>query len=384
MATKSPSARQPKKGLSYSEWRTYRFRMRRVARDMTSRRAVMKCGTSHYDRFASPPDFRSVKILEMNGRARIDGTIHCKNPWECPTCAEVQSRSASELLRQAVNQNRRAGGGSLTVTLTLPHEAGDALRPMQRHVAEAWGFVQSGAPWIRHAARLGIVGVVRTLEITHGPNGWHPHLHVLIFTANPLDASQLAQCQDFLYQRWARAIGKPNKLTGVRYGEPSRARGVVVRATRRADYLGKWGATEEMLAKQYKAGRAGHRNPWQILRDVVERGGARDRWLWREYCTAMKGAKQLTFSRGFKTRFALAVQVAGTEQLELGGLLVAEIEGNTWNQVFNDRPRLCGRLLELAESGLSPPHLADWIEEMVTKIIDQSSALWSQPLPAVA
>ena len=28
---------------------------------------------------------------------------------------------------------------------------------------------------------LGIVGTIRSLEVTCGPNGWHPHLHVLIF-----------------------------------------------------------------------------------------------------------------------------------------------------------------------------------------------------------
>ncbi|MCP4961098.1 MAG: hypothetical protein GY925_17765 [Actinomycetia bacterium] len=30
-------------------------------------------------------------------------------------------------------------------------------------------------------AEYGVVGWIAALEITHGPNGWHPHLHVLFF-----------------------------------------------------------------------------------------------------------------------------------------------------------------------------------------------------------
>ena len=39
---------------------------------------------------------------------------------------------------------------------------------------------------------MGCVGWVRTVEVTHGANGWHVHVHALLIWKNQVDQEQAA------------------------------------------------------------------------------------------------------------------------------------------------------------------------------------------------
>ena len=89
-------------------------------------------------------------------------------------------------------------------TFTLPHWHFDSLRKLRRACAAAWTKVIQGKRWKSEAARAGLVGNIRAAEVTHGwVNGWHSHLHVLVFLDRLDDADKFG---DFLFNRWRDRI----------------------------------------------------------------------------------------------------------------------------------------------------------------------------------
>lgn len=246
-------------------------------------------------------------------------------------CApRIQAGRAEELT--ALNDHHTAAGGTmLLATLTLPHDEGDALKPLRRAVSRAWSNVTRGAPWGRWREKLGIIGTVRALEVTHGPSGWHPHLHVALYLEAAASAELLAELREWLARQWQRYITERTP-EGRTYRAPSVEHGVTVQPLRGAQYLAKMGLAGELALSGTKEGRSGHRTPWQILRDLTagafRKGAApadvlEDRDLWRDYTHAMKGARQLTYSKGLRQRYALK-EPADDETL---ADLQAELEG---------------------------------------------------------
>ena len=72
-------------------------------------------------------------------------------------------------------------------------------------------------------------------------------------------------------------------------------------ATAAGQYLGKWGAAEELALSGRKSGRAG-RSPFQLLADYSDAGDKRAGALFAEYAAAFKGRRQLVWSPGLKKR----------------------------------------------------------------------------------
>lgn len=213
-----------------------------------------------------------------------------------------------------LNQRHSDKGGALyLLTLTLPHDEGDALKSLRKHVARSWGKVTQGAAWKRWRERIGVLGTVRALEVTHGGNGWHPHLHVALYLTQNLENSTLGELRAWFHQAWRRRITERTPQ-GRLYRAPSAEHGVTLQPLRGSEYLTKMGLAGELTLATTKEGRTGHRTSWQILRDLTNAYANRtdtshDAMLWREFTRAMKGARQLTYSRGLRAHYALGEPV---------------------------------------------------------------------------
>jgi hypothetical protein len=148
----------------------------------------------------------------------------------------------------------------------------------------------------------GYVGSIRALEVTHGKNGWHPHLHVLLLLDGAAEHRAKA-LSVFLFERWKRIIGR------LGFGRCTRDAFSFERMTSPEDaglYAAKWGPDWELTHGHLKRAGAGGRTPWQILHDVQTSGLAQDARLFQVYAAAFKGARQLTWSRGLRQRYGLA------------------------------------------------------------------------------
>ncbi len=266
------------------------------------------------------------------GRGRYGGVFHCGAGMVCPVCAPVVTEHRRSDLATMLGRHRGAGGGVSLVTLTVPHGPGQPLWKLLDQLNAAFRMVTDGKVATggrKNAARLrkvpgfsgrrmlrvkqlsGWVGQVRALEVTHGKNGWHPHLHVLWFTERPLGPRCRELLRQAFYDFWEEACARVN------LPRPSERHGVDVRGGDAAgEYVTKWGYAEELTVSHVKQGRQdGSRNPWAILRDAYLTGVA-DEELWYEYAHAIKGRAALTTSKGLRARLGMSDEKSDAEILE--------------------------------------------------------------------
>lgn len=293
----------------------------------------------------------------------------------------IQQGRAEEI-RRAAEQHRASGGGTYMLTLTLPHDAGDDLRPMRRHVARAWRYIPTGAPWKRIKERIGYVGSVRALEVTAGPNGWHPHLHVLLFLTSPLSESLRDEFLNFVHRRWSDATARPNLENGQQYRAPSREHGVTLTDSPRDSYLAKMGLADELTKLITKRGRTvARRTPLQILADIQAAGCAKevDIALWREYAKEMHGARQLTWSKGLRARFAIEQvtddQLSAEREVREGTTILCAIADGDWDLYIAPNVKAQLDILEAGRRCQSGYEMA----EVIGRLIDQARGL--APVP---
>jgi hypothetical protein len=196
---------------------------------------------------------------------------------------------------------------------------------------------------------VGITGTIRTLEVTHGRNGWHPHVHTLVLTARPFTDDERAQLLTHAYTSWRGSVVKAGQRAPLSEHTTISA---VRDASDVAQYVTKIGAALEVTQGAAKLGRrAGHRTPFAVLSDFLVHGDADDLAVWREWEIGMKGAKQLTWSRGLRAQFDVA-DVTDEELAaeEVGGALVVSLSADEWHVVCRTFSGPCA-VLEAAERG---------------------------------
>jgi hypothetical protein len=280
-----------------------------------------------------------VSVMRRRERCHLDNVMRCGLVWECPTCgAHIKAERAqeAEAVRKWHLDGRVATLGetgwtdehkgqwaqrtSLMMTLTVRHGLGDDLSELRRGIARAWQhFLRNH--WKEEADRFGLVGMIRAVEVTWGPEfGYHPHIHIAAFFRTPPDVAALHLA---VYTKWLNAVCA---VLGTRYAPASYRPdetgklvpvGVVITRCDAASYLAKLGL--EIAAPQTKTARVGHYAPLDFLAEFTETGDLA--WLHRyqAYAHAMSGARQLTWSRGLKRAAGIgdlsdAELVAGAEQ----------------------------------------------------------------------
>jgi hypothetical protein len=219
------------------------------------------------------------------------------------------------------------------LTLTVRHHAGERLRTLRAGLMKAWKFCQQGKAWIELRERASLQHWIRVVEVTHGQNGWHAHIHALLFC----DRVELAIGElDVLRDRWARCV---ERAIGAEH-LPNRTRGIDLRPCRRAGYLFDLGL--QMAIETGKTSRHGNRSAWQIARDLAAGGAEADAVLWREYTAGMKAAQQLRWSSGFRELVKLGRFIPDTESVEQDApakqaALLATIPRETWREYASKR-----------------------------------------------
>lgn len=242
-----------------------------------------------------------VRVWRTERRAWFANVQVCGSPWTCPVCsariAQVRRRYLQELERCAAEQ----GLGIGLHTLTVPHGAGDNLEQLLEQLGEARRRMRSGRAWQQFRQRWGWIGEARTLELTHGVNGWHPHFHAMHFSERaPAEGEEREQFHRELHALWADAcrrvgLGAPTLDHGVDVQWGSSNRNALI-----ADYISKWGFAGEVTAAQSKWRSKGGRTPWQLLAGAAS--SRRDAWLWVQYAQALQGRRQLMITPGLEQR----------------------------------------------------------------------------------
>jgi hypothetical protein len=321
--------------------RQLRYQLRAGVQKYTGSKRVQKCGWCRIG--------PHVEVRLAGARAHYAGVLSCGSVWLCPVCAaKIAARRATEV-STILGRHFADGGGVAMATVTLPHHAGDRLARTRALASGAWQKVLQGRGWLRLQRQFGISGYIRALEVTHGKNGWHPHLHALILTDRPLEGWQLDAVKAHVFGAWRRAVVK----AGHAAPEPHCTTVKPITDAGIAEYTSKLDAALEVTHGATKTARTdGGRTAFGILADFLAHGDADDLALWQEWETAMHGARQLTWSKGLKTRYA--VEERTDEEVaadaDLTGDTVAVLTPNEWRMIAA-RPLLQVRVLEAAEQG---------------------------------
>lgn len=241
-----------------------------------SRRSVALCGRAAI----------SIPTVEFYvDRESVSGVSRCGSPWSCPGCS-ARLRGRRSLGIVAIAGDVVARGGSLCMaTLTLRHNAGMPLADLVAAINAGWAAVSRDRAFKAFRDRSGVLGFVRGVEVTHGVNGWHPHLHVLFFSDRQLSARDYVELRGVLESGWFRGAFK---VLGV---APASGVGVDVRAMAAdaAGYIAKVGFEVAGVGKGNSA--------FDLLLD-----GRVDKW--KEYDEAMRGVRSLSISRELGRRYA--------------------------------------------------------------------------------
>lgn len=316
---------------------------------------VAYCG-----RFATG-DQVTVQRQNDGSGAGFGGVQSCGSVWACPVCSEKINAQRQSDLQHGIESWLAAGHAVLFGTLTLRHNRGHRLADLWDAIGPAWTRTTSGSSgWngskksLGDKARFGIRGYVRVVETKHGANGWHPHVHFLLFLDRALTVEQTADLSTRMFGRWESALAKRGLTVLQSVGIDLRP----VTEAAMADYFTKGayttsasGAAYEVTGSHSKTAGKGGRTPFEILAAVVAQGDAGDLDLWHEWEAASKGRRQLTWSRGLRDLLDLDAEKSDDEIVEedQGGEIVAVVTGGDYARLAKAGV-LCD-LLEIAEHG---------------------------------
>jgi hypothetical protein len=234
---------------------------------------------------------------------------------------------------QAVEYWQELGHSVVFPTLTLPHAFGDALGPRLSLICQALGLCHKGKGWSARRAALGYVGAVRAPEVTDGPNGWHAHLHALLFVEGTVDESAVDGYRQWLYGRWGHVVSSAG------FGDIN-SHGLDVKVTGRSsgrlgEYLqvieGGWSMGAELTQSTSKRSRTAV----DSLRLFAQTGDLSGRARWSEWEAATAGKSSLRFSAGLRgVVLPEVLEVTDVEAASAEGLgrwlLKAWVEGEDW------------------------------------------------------
>ena len=334
-----------------SDWKASRWLL-----DHSAIQSVALCGMTTCTE--DPVGVSRVAVNLRAGSASFSGLKRCGSVWACPTCAaRIWAERRDELetiVGAACAQDYTVG----MVTLTLRHNRDQQLDALLSALTVGWRRSQQQRGVREAAEALGIVGFVRRTEITHGyRNGWHPHLHILVFAKNGQGLGAKRRWDD-----WSRAIRSVWQDSAVKEDlkAPSNVRGVDLKVFEfrgnfrenaelvTSHYLTKGGtfvgAAAEFTDADEKRAKNGNRTSWELLAEAMDgRSSAIARWNYYETATSGKRAWAVSKSlRKMVEDYEPEVEPE-VEPLEVGSIRVAG-----WRAIVRDR-RDAGEILTVVE-----------------------------------
>jgi hypothetical protein len=256
-------------------------------------------------------------------------------------------------------------------TFTLRHRAGQSLQFLLRVLRDARGAMWRDRAFKSAWAVAGGVGKIVALEVTHGVNGWHPHLHMYwVFESEP--------APEMLSRLWGAAFGVWQRFA-VRGGveaplEQGQDLHVLVLNDDGLDHAASYPTSDksfdaasaalELVSGQTKEGRAKDSLTfWGMINEFRHTGDMDVLDLMHEYEQAMRGKSSLHWSRGLRE----VLEVGGwrsDEEIateEIGSIddTICFIEAEGWKRLLAVSG-LPGVLLDVARG--SPGDLSDFFD----------------------
>ena len=339
--------------------RARRFALKAVADDILPESRTSKC-----HRVRAPQ--QQVEVWRgmsagVAGKAFYKGLYVCGRLWTCPVCAaKISERRRIELAQALVNAKAQ-GLSVYLLTQTIRHGLGDSLKDSFAGIARAEKYIWDGGNGQRLRESLGIVGTIKTTEVTWGnTNGWHPHKHTLIFLKAPVSAAKL---QSELSPLWIAACVKSGLPA------PTLERGLTIQDGSYADaYVSKWGLESEMTKGHSKIAKVGGFTPFALLQNVLDTGDSQSWELFKEYAAATHRKQQLRWSHGLHSLLFPAdaeksdEELANSEDPEVDAVIWASLSIQEWRAILYFKYKAI--FLDKTEDSQNPEYLQVWLDSV--------------------
>ena len=316
----------------------------------------------------------------------LTGLNRCGNIWTCPVCAAKVAEARRAELNAGLVAHLGNGGAAYLITLTFPHEADHPIAELLERFTNARQRLQNSRTWKRVMEEAGRLGSVASLEvIISQENGWHPHLHLLVFAKEQAFAEGdpkndqgdlISPAIIELKHAWVNILLK----TGL--GDQKKLHHMLDHAlnvrggNQAAEYIAKygrderWGQSSEMTRHYAKQGSAGERDgllhftPFQLLTWA----GNLDEWATRkfiEYAAAIEGKRAVTWSPGLKKSLGVNSdltdeEIAASDDVMPEQIHVGELEQEQYQALFRHN-RLPDFIRYVAQSATCQADLDDYV-----------------------
>lgn len=399
---------------------------------------VRKCG--HTVRRAAGVGI--VVDLKKDSAKRISGfrgLYSCASVWACPRCSAVIGIQRSKEVRGALEKWRTVGshipkgrlvpvegpanfedffdketgeeiepkrkrkmlmedvwhepGDAAFLTLTIRHRRQDKLVDLWETISTAWERLTRGNSILKRR----VPAYIRAAELTHGKNGWHLHLHVLLFVEKGW-GDEIKKVRESIFKSWISIINDLNFTVtpkGLDLRMLSNAEDEDEVIGRMAQYLTKesatWDVAQELTAAHIKKATGKNLSMHQILAVLhaavtgIETGYTDEeitalRAAYMEFELSSHGKRQLTWSNGAKAGLidedvsdeelaeANAEDDGVIDGLDRGTEEIAGFAGDSWERVRDSRIHL-QRVVEATNSTEMNQELTAWVQKFGTRAL---------------
>ena len=275
-----------------------RYKLLRKAQTFTSDTETMNRFQKCHRVTISNNDITIAKS-EHQDTAFYDGVMNCGSVWVCPVCSARVSASRCCEVATAIDAHTKMGKFVVMLTFTNQHSNKDLLSEMLDLQQKAFERFWRNGSVRRKLENLNSVGKITATEVTVSKhNGWHPHKHVLLFI-DDFTEEQLKELEQFLQKAWLNALQKHSLTARLDIGLSLDGGGD------KSKYLMKF--SQELTLAQCKRGKKeGHYNPFALLQvEETEKDYFWAMYRFKEYAEAMKGKRQIIWSRGLKEHFSI-------------------------------------------------------------------------------
>jgi len=332
--------------------RSERWSLKSVVHDLLPDTRMCRC-----HRWRKKNENVKVLLNTEYSRAFLSGLQSCGSVWGCPICAAKISERRRAELERAIEQAKQLGLQVMLLTLTIPHGMGDDVGTITDNLIDSWDSIKRNRAGRTLRDQIELVGTIRAMEVTYGANGFHPHLHILLFIKSDVRPSEVQRLYAPLWQSACvkQGLPRPSDRHGCKVDDGSKAAAYVAK--------GGWGLESEMTKGHTKtAGDGKGMTPWDMLKKVFNDGDEQAGRLFKVYYENFKGRRQLCWSKGLKAMLSVVdlsdEELAGQE-LEPATVL-AELTLDQWRAIYKTKSESV--ILDVAEK--NPDALDDLVKRI--------------------
>jgi len=253
-----------------------------------------------------------VQVVSNNTDTRILGVRPCLHAWACPECTAKKMSKYSTRIAAAIDALYKKDLVPIMITYTVFHTIQQDCEQTYKLLLKSWNnfdknktwrrkkktptkkiqsnhvegdYYIKASPWGEFYNEFHCNHTVKTLEITYGKHGWHPHIHQLVW----IPKSKLQKTAEFeqrLQEFWNKCVDNAAKIifdekhyetrkfleskpTREDYNHQglyiSKTETGKIKAWSSGDYLCGWGGNNELTGLGMKIAHGENVTPFQML-----------------------------------------------------------------------------------------------------------------------